>query len=49
MGVKGSKDDKKHFTNFNEYLKLAELYQAYHLVNRYIDDSYREVILGQLF
>lgn len=39
IGGKASKEDKKHLTNFNEYLTMAEMYQAYHLVNRYIDDS----------
>lgn len=49
LGNKASKDDKKHIANFNEYLGLAEIYQAYHLVNRYIDETSREVIQAPLF
>ncbi len=30
-------------------MSLAEIYQAYHLVNRYIDESSREIIQTPLF
>jgi intraflagellar transport protein 122 len=36
-------------TNFNEYLTLAEIYQAYHLVSRYLEESYRSMIQGELY
>jgi len=49
LGSKATKEDKKHLSNFNEYLGLAEIYQAYHLVNRYIDESAREIIQVPLF
>lgn len=44
MGSKATKEDKKHLTNFQDYLLLAETYQAYHLVNKYIDDSSRDIV-----
>jgi len=28
-GSKASKQDKKYLNNFEEYMKLAEIYQAY--------------------
>jgi len=49
MGSKATKEDKKHLLNFQEYLSLAEMYQAYHLVNRYIDEQGREIIPTPLF
>jgi hypothetical protein len=49
MGSKASKDDKKHLTNFNDYQSSAEIYQAYHLINRYIDESSRDIIQAPLF
>ena len=30
--------------NYEEYLKLAEIYQAYNLVSRYLEESYRSMI-----
>lgn len=41
VGNKASKDDKKYLKNFDEYTRLAEIYQAYNLINRYIEESYR--------
>lgn len=49
LGSKASKDDKKHHQNFLEYLSLAEIYQAYHLVNKYIDEANREIVQAPLF
>jgi hypothetical protein len=39
-----SKEDKKHFSSFNEYVRLAEIYMAYNLVNQYVAESYRSNI-----
>lgn len=30
-----------YMENYKEYLKLAEIYQAYNLVSRYLEESYR--------
>jgi len=49
MGSKATKEDKKHLANFQEYLQSAEIYQAYHLINKYIDESGREIIQAPLF
>lgn len=49
MGSKQSKDDKKHLLNFNEYLKNAEVYQAYHLVFKFVEEQSRELVQGPLF
>ena len=38
------KEDGKYMNNFKEYLTLAEIYQAYHLVRRYLEESYRSMI-----
>ena len=40
VGAKASKDDKKYLKSFEEYTKLAEIYQAYNLVSKYIEESY---------
>jgi len=44
-----SKQDKKYLKQYEESLKLAEIYQAYALVNRYIEESYRSITQGPLF
>ena len=44
-----SKQDKKYWTNYEEYLKLAEIYQAYNLVNRFVEENYRAIIQGPLY
>jgi len=49
MGSKQTKEDKKHQLNFQEYLNLSEIYQAYHLINKYIDEANREVVQAPLF
>jgi len=49
MGSKATKEDKKHMSNFQEYLSSAEIYQAYHIVNKYIDDSSRDIVLQSFF
>lgn len=36
-----NKDDGMYMDNYKEYLKLAEIYQAYNLVSRYLEESYR--------
>jgi hypothetical protein len=46
---KNGKDDAKYMTNFTEYLRLAEIYQAYNLVSRYLEESYRTMIQGELY
>jgi hypothetical protein len=33
---------------FAEYLKQSEVYQAYHLVNKYLEESYGSLIQGAL-
>jgi hypothetical protein len=38
---KASKDDKKYIKFYDNYSKLAEIYQAYNQVNRYMEESYR--------
>lgn len=49
MGSKASKEDRKHHMNFNEYLTNAEIYQAYNLINKYIDESGRDVSHTPMF
>ena len=39
-----SKDDKKFLQSFEEYMKLAEIYQAYHYIHKFIEESYQAVI-----
>ena len=48
-GEKASKDDKKFLSSFEEYMKLSEIYQAYHLIHKFIEESYQAVIQGPLF
>ena len=43
---KMSKDDQKYLKNHDEYLRLAEIYQAYSLVSNYIESSSRLIIIG---
>jgi len=47
--AKQSKDEKKYFANFDEFTKLAQIYQAYHLVHKFIEVSYEAVIQGPLY
>ena len=35
-----SKEDLQAFNNYGDYLKLAEVYQAYHMVYKYTEESY---------
>lgn len=49
VGAKASKDDKKYLKSFEEYTKLAEIYQAYNLVSKYIEESYHQIIQGPLY
>ena len=37
------KDDAKYIENYEEYLTLAEIYQAYHIVNKYCEDNFRQM------
>lgn len=46
---KTNKDDAKYMTSYSEYLRLAEIYQAYNLVSRYLEDSFRSLAQGDLF
>jgi len=48
-GDKASKEDKKFLASFEEYMKLSEIYQAYHLIHKFIEESYQAVIQGPLF
>lgn len=43
------KQDKKYIQNFDEYMKLAEIYQAYQLIHKFIEESYQAVIQGPVF
>jgi hypothetical protein len=49
VGEQASSDDVKFLGSFNEYMKLSEIYQAYHLIHQFIDESYQAVIQGPLF
>jgi hypothetical protein len=44
IGAKASKEDKKYQKGFDEYTKLAEIYQAYNQVNKFVEESYQQVI-----
>ena len=44
-----SKQDKKYIQNFEEYMKLAEIYQAYQQIHKFIEESYQAVIQGPVF
>ena len=35
-----NKQDKKYILNFEEYMRLAEIYQAYQLIHKFIEESY---------
>ena len=48
-GDKATKDDRKFLGSFEEYMKLSEIYQAYHLIHKFIEESYQAVIQGPLF
>jgi len=48
-GPKASKEDRKYFRDFEEYMRLAEIYQAYHLIHRFIEESYQAIIQGPVF
>jgi len=36
-------------SSYSEYLRLAEIYQAYNLVSRYLEDNFRTLTQGDLF
>ena len=42
LNAKGgaNKGDKKYVQNFEEYMKLAEIYQSYQLIHKFIEESY---------
>jgi hypothetical protein len=44
VGEKASAEDKKYLKSFKEYEKLSEIYQAYHYIHQFIDESYQAVI-----
>lgn len=46
---KQSKDEQMYFKNFDEYTKLAQIYQAYNLVHKFIEVSYEAVINGPMY
>jgi len=46
---KASKEDRKFTQSFTEYMKLSEIYQAYNLIYKFIEESYQAVIQGPLF
>jgi len=46
MGSSQSKEDKRHISNYQDYLNLAEIY---HYVSKYIDDSARDLVLLPFF
>ena len=37
---RASKQDKKYIQDFEEYMKLAEIYQSYQLIHKFIEESY---------
>lgn len=39
-GDKGSKEDRKFSASFEEYMRLSEIYQAYQLIHKFIEESY---------
>ncbi len=39
-GDQATKEDKKFLASFEEYMKLSEIYQAYHLIHTFIEESY---------
>lgn len=49
VGGKASKEDKKYLKNFDEFTKLAEIYQAYNLINRYVEEAYRQMVRDNLY
>ena len=48
-GEKASKDDRKFLAGFEEYMRLAEIYQAYNRIYNFIEEAYSAVIQGPLF
>ena len=49
VGNKSTKEDKKYLKNFDEFTRLAEIHQAYNLINRYVEESYRNMIRDSLY
>ena len=43
------KDDAKYLENYKEYLTLAEIYQAYNLISKYLEDNFRSIVQGDLY
>ena len=43
-GEKASKDDRKFLAGFEEYMRLAEIYQDYNLIYKFIEEAYSAVI-----
>jgi hypothetical protein len=48
-GPSGKKQEVDYMEKYSEYLKLAEIYQAYNLVSRYLEESYRSMTQGDLY
>jgi len=44
LGEKCSREDKKYHENYEEYMKLAEIYQAYNMIHKFIEESYQALI-----
>ncbi len=42
-------DEKDHVKMYTDYLKMAEIYQAYHHVNKYLEESYGAMVQGSMF
>ena len=45
---KSKKQSQNYLENFEEYLKLSEIYQAYSLIDKFVQDSFRSQIQGPL-
>jgi intraflagellar transport protein 122 len=41
---KATKQDKKYLGHFDEYMKQAEIYSAYQLIHKFIEESYQAVV-----
>jgi len=39
---------KENVAMFAEYLKMSEVYQAFHLVNKYLEETYGTMITSSL-
>lgn len=44
-----TQEDKDYLKKFNEYNEMAELYNAYHHIYRYIEDPFENLMSGTVF